>query len=347
MIHVLSKSQIAVLIAAFVIVAPLSVILFWPNLLHPEPPQVPGTFILQIGDPWTAPSGKTVSGFVAYTPKAGTISNIFGPTLSGITPLAFSPDGSEVLGTLPSASSTSLVRVSLASQDIDVVIADPARAAFFPAAAWSPDASKVAYYEIPSLMEFAHSSEGKSYFVTNGATSTLRADVTLPAAYAPQLYVLNADGSDAHALSEKASEQGMPVAFAPDGAHALVATLHGLDVLSADGSSVHISGVSELEGKKVYPFFTSEDGGHIAMLLPGGGMTIYDIDWNTGLLSSIGTLSTDATQGYFSGDGTKLLLINPAGSATIVDISGGTLKTAGTYPLPFPPGIRIVRWTIP
>src|SRR3989344_3963429 len=106
----------------------------------------PGSLVLSIPVPWTAPTGEVVSGLVKYAPGKGEVGYVMAPGFPALDgPGAVSPDGTQILVSLTSTTTTSLVSYSTLTQSIQRVVAQASPSVAFRSPLWSPTMGNVAY----------------------------------------------------------------------------------------------------------------------------------------------------------------------------------------------------------
>ncbi len=336
----LSKGQRIVLIVAFVIVAPLAVLALWPGLFGQSMAKFPGSLLIESPVSWTAPSGESISGLMLYTPEEGSVSSPFAPNLGVLFapgPGTFSADGEEALGTEMTPSSTTLVAVSRRAQAVDHTIDVAPAGTAFAGLLWASGSDKVAYIKIPSLHNLPLAPDGKPYFVTNGATSTLRAGISLPDAFQPSVYATSLDGSAPVSLG-----QGRPIMFSPDGSQILMLDSKGLEVVDlANGSRSSLSGIS---GTDFAAYFVADSADSV--ILAGkadASSTLYHIDWQSGTASPAGNVSETFTNAFFMNG--ELVTMEPQSStAHSYVVKNGALAKGPAYTLALPPQGTVIGW---
>lgn len=281
---------------------------------------LPGTLILNISEPWDAPSGKMAPGAVAYTPSTGEARRAFGPELEGVAPLAVSSDGTRAFGLLSTLTSYGLVEVILETQQTTRSYATINAQSAFLSPAWS-DNGAYAAYRIASPAETASGEPVSEVRIVTPEDGTAgRGGVTI---LDPGI---------------------MPVALSNDGTKLLAQDATGLVLyLLQEGTSARIEGLERSEFSTHSAVRVSGDGRFLVVAdRAGNTVEAFTFDWTPTGLRSIGSIDRIG-QVVVSGD-SQLLLYDPAaGEALVYSLEEG-MGRAGAYALTLPPNAQVIGW---
>lgn len=309
----------------------------------------PGQLTIQIIGTWDSPSGERVRGVVKIIPSEKEIMSVFGPTISDISPLAFSPNADLAIGARSTASSTQLLELSTKTQSITSVIDTEAAGGGMYHVVRSPNALMYAYVFVPPIQKLSTTTTvaGKTVELRpdDSPESRINPEVQLPEQYQPQLRV-SAQSSEVRTLTRNS----IPLAFSEDSSALLVAVLgKGLEIISLDGSEppISVGGVREQQRYGIDVHVRSSWNGKYVAIYDARehSVYLYAIDWSSATLKLVHTAPADSVA-VPNNDGALLYADQLTGVLTLHAPNKSGAYRVSKYKAVLPAAFRLFDWNL-